>query len=530
MIFDAGANGVEQLTYSELWSATERFAAMLAHRGLHAGDRLLIRLPNVRQFPVAFLGALKAGVVAVPVSTQLKPGELGFVARDSGARGMVSDETGAAVLAGCASENIRALEWIALTPLTGNARPEEPLPIASFDLEKAMQDASSCAPKHVSLRDDPAYLVYTSGTSGKAKGVLHAHRSLLGRLPAARDWFGWHPEGDRVLHCGRLNWTYVLGSALMDPLFKGHTVVVQEGPATAETWVSMIQRHRPSIFMAVPAIYRAIVERTAAHRADLASVRHCMSAGDNLTPALVQAWRDRFGMDIHEALGMTELSYYVSHPPGLPVRLGSVGRPQQGRVVRVVDPDNLAPREVLQQGMVAVAGSDAGLFLRYWGEAGPPAEMRESGWFLTGDWGYFDEDGYLWLAGRRDDQINSLGHRVSPLEVEHTLTTHAGVRECACTGETVAAGQIVVAYVVPSHDRPDAALADELLEFVSGQLARYKAPRIIYLVAALPKTTNGKVQRRRLVASMAFARSGAPTGRRPETASERVGDAPQSIA
>src|SRR5439155_14236856 len=146
---------------------------------------------------------------------------------------------------------------------------------------------------HPTRAEDPAYLLYTSGTSGYPKGVLHAHRALLGRQPSSRYWFDFRPEGDRVLHSGKFNWTYVLGTGLMDPLYRGHTAIVHEGTGDAALWPRLIAEHAATIFIGVPTIYRQIVQKTRASRSDVPSLRHCMSAGEHLSDQVLAAWRDR---------------------------------------------------------------------------------------------------------------------------------------------------------------------------------------------------------------------------------------------
>ena len=196
------------------------------------------------------------------------------------------------------------------------------------------------AAPHPTRAEDPAYLVYTSGTTGHPKGVLHAHRALLGRQPSSEYWFDFRPDGDRVLHAGRLNWTYVLGTGMMDPLYRGHTAILAEGAIDARRWLELLARHAATTFIAVPTIYRQILEKTAATGADVPALRHCMCAGEPLPPEVLAAWRARFGLEIYEALGMTECSYYLCQTRSRPIRPGSVGFAQPGHDVRLLDPDD----------------------------------------------------------------------------------------------------------------------------------------------------------------------------------------------
>jgi acyl-coenzyme A synthetase/AMP-(fatty) acid ligase len=359
---------------------------------------------------------------------------------------------------------------------------------------------------HLTRADDPAYLVYTSGTTGYPKGVLHAHRALLGRQPSSTYWFDFRPDGDRVLHAGKFNWTYVLGTGLMDPLYRGHTAMVHEGGSDASQWPRLIARHAATIFIGVPTIYRQIIQKTRFGRADVPTLRHCMSAGEHLSDEVLAGWRERFGLDVYEGLGMTECSYYLCQTRSHPIRPGSAGFAQPGHDVKLLDPTTWREVGVDEEGMLCIPRDDPGLMLRYWNRPEETAAAFHDGWFLTGDYARRDADGYIWFLGRKDDLINSFGYRISPHEVERVLKDHPDVADAAALGEEIASDKIlVVAYVVP---RPAAPItADALLTYGRQRLAAYKAPRIVYVVDELPRTRNGKLQRRALVPSLARARS-----------------------
>ena len=294
MLVDDVALGSRSLTYAALAERTSRFAGCLRALGVNPGERLLVRLPNCVEYPTVFLGALKAGVVPVPSSTLLTPEEVLYLVRNSGAVAVVMDRASFAILA-------RSLDEVghvrhALLAGAGSDTPAARLEV--HDLERAVAAAEPAAP-HPTRAEDPAYLVYTSGTSGHPKGVLHAHRALLGRQPSSDYWFDFQPEGDRVLHAGRLNWTYVLGTGMMDPLYRGHTAILAEGASDAHRWLALLARHAATTFIAVPTIYRQILEKTSAAVADVPALRHCMCAGEPLPPEVLAAWRARFGLEMY---------------------------------------------------------------------------------------------------------------------------------------------------------------------------------------------------------------------------------------
>lgn len=503
MIVEDDTQGTATATYSQLAKRTSQFAQLLRKRGVSPGDRVLIRLPNCLDYPTAFLGAMKAGCIAVPTSTLLTVDEVLYLAKDSGAKVLVMDHSTWEQLAPRIAEAPDAR----LVLLSGKGKHIEGLTVAAIDLKPALEAITAWSAPHATHAGDPAYLVYTSGTTGYPKGVLHAHRALIGREPASEYWFNFDPNGvDRILHSGKFNWTYVLGSGLMDPLYRGKTVIVHEGKNDANTWTRLIAKHRATIFIGVPTIYRQIIQKTASNKETVPSLRMCMSAGEHLSDDMLTAWRTRFGMDIYEAVGMSEFSYYLSQSIHRPIRAGSAGFPQPGHEIRLLDPETLQAVSQGEEGMIAIPEADPGLFLRYWNMADETAKYRHDGYFFTGDYAKVDEDGYLWFLGRKDDIIKSFGYRVSPYEVERVLKSHPAVADCACVGEQIEKDKLlVVAYVVV---QPGAAVsAEQLHSFGQQHLAAYKAPKRIYLARDFPRTKNGKILRREISPAIALSSS-----------------------
>ncbi len=503
VVVDDDERGARSVTYRELAERTSCVASALRALGVDPGDRVLIRLPNCLEYSVAFLGAMKRGAIPVPISTMLTADEVEYIARDAGAVAIVTEPVTWRAM-GSVLERQPALQTVLVVGCTDERGDR----IVVHDFDTCVAAASAGEAPHPTRADDPAYLVYTSGTTGYPKGVLHAHRALLGRQPSSEYWFDFDPRGDRVLHAGKYNWTYVLGTGLMDPLYRGHTAIVCEGAMDADAWPRRIAQHAATIFIAVPTIYRQILEKTDAGGQDVPSLRHCMSAGEQLPADVLEGWRARFGVDVYEGLGMTECSYYLCETRGRLIRPGSAGFAQPGHEVTLRDPATWREVDVGGEGMICLPRTDPGLMLRYWNQPEETARAFHGDWFLTGDYARRDADGYLWFLGRKDDLINTFGYRVSPFEVERVLRGHPDIVEAAAVGETVGAAKVVVAAYVILHAGASLS-AEELLKWARQHLATYKAPRIAYLVDDFPRTRNGKVLRRALAPGLARSRGSA---------------------
>lgn len=507
MIVEDDALGTAQITFAELARKTDQFAQVLRNLHVKVGDRVLIRLPNSLDYPIAFLGAMKMGAISVPTSTLLTAEEVAYLAKDSGATVLVTD---AAAWAGMEEQLVNDLKNMpnlshVLLSQTTNTQPHGCLNVLS--LANSLQVTHKCDAAYKSKAGEPAYLVYTSGTTGFPKGVLHAHRALLGRQPAAQYWFNYSENtNDRIMHSGKFNWTYVLGSGLMDPLYLGKTVIVHEGKNDAQKWLDLIQKHQATIFVGVPTIYRQILQKTTATSEALPSLRHYMSAGEHLSDEVLSQWRERFGLDIYEAVGMSEFSYYLSQSKFRPIRPGSAGFPQPGHAIKLLNPETLGHVGAGEEGMICVPDTDPGLFLRYWNLDEETAKYKHNDYFFTGDYAKYDADGYIWFLGRKDDIIKSFGYRVSPYEIERVYKGHPDVADCAAVSEEIEKDKLlVVIYVIL---KPEARTsADDLLNYGKQHLAAYKTPKTVYLAHDFPRTKNGKILRKDISPKIAIAKS-----------------------
>mgnify|MGYP006072198603 CR=1 FL=1 len=498
MIVEDDRAGTSSITYTDLAIKTDQFAEIIKNLQLDKQARVLVRLPNCLHYPIAFLGAMKSGSIAVPTSTLLTAKEVIYLAKDSEASVLVTDYDTWKSLEPMA-EQLTFLKTVLID------RPSKDLSndhVDVKDLDIEMSKIKTVTPNPVTKSDDPAYLVYTSGTTGYPKGVLHSHRALLGRQPASKYWFNFSAGHDRILHTGKFNWTYVLGSGLMDPLYLGKTVIVYEGQNNPNQWVDLIYKHNATIFIGVPTIYRQILQKTQSTKQHTPSLLHCMSAGEHLSDEVFQEWSSRFGLDIYEAVGMSEFSYYISQSTHNPIRPGSAGFPQPGHKIKLLNTETLEESKAGEEGMICVPEDDPGLFLAYWNLPEETAKYKHSGWFFTGDYARYDKDGYLWFLGRKDDIIKSFGYRVSPYEIERVFKAHPQVSDCAAIGEVSGDKVLVVVYVLASGININ---PDDLVEYGRANLASYKAPKIVYITNDFPRTKNGKILRKDINRSTATA-------------------------
>lgn len=463
----------ERWTYAALDLAVRGVAAGLLAEGLVAGDRIMLRLPNTSDYALLFFGAISAGLVPIPVSSQLTAGEAAFLLDDSAASSIA--QTGPLAIASIPStckiideETIARLK--ASRPLVAHANTEA---------------------------EAPAYLIYTSGTTSRPKGVIHAHRTALGRAPMHGDWQGLSAD-DIMLHAGAFNWSYTLGVGLLDPWACGATAVLYNGPKDIEVWPRLIDAVGATLFAAVPSLYRQMLKYCPLTPDGMPTLRHGLAAGEALSPSILEGWRTATGREIYEAFGMSECSTFISNHAGMPIRPGSPGKPQGGRSIAILPlSDSTEPLPAGEIGLLAIHRSDAGLMRGYWRRAEEENQVFRGEWFAGGDLAAFDEDGYLWYHGRADDMMNAGGFRVSPLEVEAALAPCPGIAEIAVAEHRVRDDVSVIAAYVVRKDGASVS-AEEIVAMAGKRLAAYKCPRQVFFVSSLPRSANGKLLRRSL--------------------------------
>lgn len=473
-----------ELTYAEVGALADRFARVVTGLGVQPEQRVLIALPDGAEFVGALFGVLAAGAVAVPVNPEL------------------GDEAIAALL-----DYLRpALAVIdgGLAPLWGEAlgRAREgvrrltvgaPAPgCPSF--EELSRPAAAGFATVRTHRDDPAVFLFSGGTTGRPKAVVQSHRSYaFTTVVYGQRVLGLGPD-DVTLAVPRLFFGYALGTNLFFPFSVGASACLFPGRATAETIFDALHRHRPSVLANVPTMVQQMVAHPRAASADLSCLRLATSAGEALPAALWQRWRDTFGVELLDGLGTAEQWHvFLSNRPG-EARAGTLGRVVEGFEVRVCD----------EAGSELGAGETGWLHVRggaratgYWREADKSAATFRGEWVVTGDLVARDGDGFFTYHGRADDALKVGGRWFAPAEVEACLARHAEVAECAVVGVPDEHGLVKPhAWVIPRA--PHAGLERELAEHVARELAPWKAPRAVHLVADLPRTHLGKIDRARL--------------------------------
>ncbi|PIV73061.1 MAG: benzoate--CoA ligase [Rhodobacteraceae bacterium CG17_big_fil_post_rev_8_21_14_2_50_65_11] len=448
-------------SFAALEDRVLRIASGLLAQGLTPGDRVLLRLGNTPDFPVALLAAIAVGLVPVPTSAQLTVPEISRLAD------------------AIAPRLILAQPGIALPdPLPGPVVPD-------LDALATHQRATY----RMGDPDDLAYLVFTSGTSGRPRAVAHAHRAILARAMMHDGWYGLRAS-DRLLHAGAFNWTFTLGTGLLDPWSVGATALIPAEGTDATALPLLLKRHDATLFAAAPGIYRQMLR---AGLPSLPHLRHGLSAGEKLPELLREGWQAATGTTIHEALGMSECSTFVSGSPDRCAPPGTLGFAQPGRRIAILDAggDPVVPGET---GTLAIHRSDPGLMLGY--ETQDGRELPLTGdWFVTGDMVHERPDGALVYHGRADDMLNAGGFRVSPLEIEAAFAPLTG--DCAAVSVEIRPQTHIICLAHCSDQDEDA-----LNRHAETCLARYKQPRRYHRLDALPRGANGKLNRRALVQAL----------------------------
>ncbi len=469
--------GDEVLSYRALAAEVGRAANALRALGVRPGERVVLLLRDTPEFVAAWLGAVQAGAVAIGLNTKLGEEDYRHVLADSGARLLIAEDA----LLG------------ALGPLATQLAQENRL-ATSAPWREAVRRATSTAAFHDARPEDAAFWLYSSGTTGRPKGIVHAHRDVLPAGQAQREVVGL-AAGDTVFATSKLFFAYALENGLLGPLALGATVILHPDWADVEQIQTIVARHRPSAMFSVPTFYRRLLALQPERLAPFREVRHCVSAGERLPESVFEAWRAATGREILSVYGMSEtFCVIMATPPGGTGAMRT-GKPLAGVEVRLRGDDE---REV-------ATGVPGVLWVRHpalsAGYANRPEETREQfrdGWFCTKDLFVRDAQGYYSHQGRSDELVKIAGQWVQPGELEEAVLGLEAVAEAACVAAPDQDGFERLALFVAARGADAQAAVAAAAAACDQKLPRHKRPKWILPVAELPRTATGKVQRFKL--------------------------------
>ena len=496
-----GKNGeVEEYTFDDLRRQTNRFANVLQGLGLEKGTRVFTFMERLPENYIAAFGTLKAGCIIGPLFSAFGPDPV----KDR------LENSGAAVLVTQPELRARIAEIIPLLPalkhiivVNKGGRSAAPLVDGDLSWEALMADASDDFGPIATTRDDYSIMHYTSGTTGKPKGAVHRHNSVLQQYLTGKWVLDLHP-GDVYWCTADPGWVTGTSYGMVAPWTNGVTQVVYEGGFGARKWYEIIQKYGVNVWYTAPTAVRMLMKQGAelpkSH--DLSSLRYIASVGEPLNPEAVVWGEEAFDMPIHDNWWQTETgAIMIANYPVMDIRPGSMGKPLPGIEVGIIDEDG-NEKPVGEGGILAAKPGWPSMFQAYWEDDERYNSRFKQGWYLTGDEAYKDEDGYYWFVGRSDDVINTAGHLVGPFEVESALIEHPAVAEAGVIGKPDPIAMEVVKAFVSLKDGYEASdgLRREIMGFVRTKLAAAVAPREIEIIDSLPKTRSGKIMRRLLKA------------------------------
>lgn len=473
--------GDQKITFAELDAEVSRFGNAL-RPFLGKGERALLLLKDSPDFVAAFLGIMRIGAVPVPVSTRLTAEDLAFVLMDSGAKGLIVDDD-------FLQQYRRAIEINGHPPALVAVRGGEIE--GARKLEELLAGATTDRPPVTTVAGEPAYWLYSSGTTGRPKGAIHVH----GNIATGDEFleiFGFGP-GQRIFSSSKLFFAYALGHVLIGGLHSGSTIILFDGWPDGEAIVRMVERYHPTIMASVPAFYRSLLRDNLADRPCFKNINRYISAGEALPESLYVRWREATGVPIVEGIGATETIWLMvggrptAHMPG------ATGRPYPYCEAKLLDLDDQPVTAPDEPGTLWVRMNS--LCHGYWQQPQKTAAAFRDGWYRTGDVFVIDRQGWWHHQGRADDLLKISGQWVSPTEIEECTATVPGVAEAIVVGAKDEDGLVrLTLFLVAPEENPDE-LYQRVQNKLLGTLSKYKCPRRIVFMDAIPRTATGKARR-----------------------------------
>ena len=500
MYWEGASGEEEQYTFGRMKEETDKFANVLRKIGVQKGDRVFIFMGRVPELYIAFFGILKVGAIAGPLFSAFGPDPVKDRLQDSGAVALIVTPELRGKVSGILGD-LPDLRHIVV--VNKNNRSSEPLAPGDISYEQEMASASPDFRIEATTEEDYSIMHYTSGTTGKPKGAVHAHMAALQHLATGRWALDLHD--DDIYWCtADPGWVTGTSYGMSAPWTNGVSQVIYEGGFRASAWYQVIQKYGVTVWYTAPTAIRMLMKAgdEIPARYDLSSLRHTCSVGEPLNPEAVIWGENVLGLPFHDNWWQTETgAILVANYPSMDIRPGSMGRPIPGVEVAIVD-DSGNKVEPGEEGDLCVRPGWPSMFRGYWRNQDMYDSKFKNGWYVTGDRARMDEDGYFWFVGRADDVINTAGHLVGPFEVESALIEHPAVAEAGVIGKPDPVAMEVVKAFVSLHEgsQPSDELRNEIMRFVRGKLAAAVAPREIEFLDSLPKTRSGKIMRRLLKA------------------------------
>jgi len=484
---------VRRYTFREMQALANRLANALLAIGCTQGDRVMLLLPQHPVTAFAHVACWKAGLISAPASILFGADALEWRLNDSGAKVVITDAENLGKIAGV-RDRAPALETVLVI--------DQPSGPDARSLFETLGQASDTFETLSLTPDTPAFINYTSGTTGWPKGALQGHRSMLGHMPGVEVLFDFFPqEGDLLWSPADWSWLAGLMDILMPAWFHGKpTLTFRAAGFDPELALSMMGRHKVRNVLLTPTVLKLLRQvPDPRHRFGVA-LRSIVSGAEAVGKELLEEMNATFGVAINEGFGQTECNMVLGNCASLGhTKIGALGTAMPGHVAAIVD-DAGQPLAAGEFGQIAFRRPDPVMLLEYWGNEEATRQKFAGDWLLTGDMGEMDEDGFFWFRGRADDVITSSGYRIGPSEIEDAILAHPSVATAAVIGvpDTVRT-EIIKAFVVLKAGRiGDDLLAEEIKASVRTRLARHEAPRQIEFVGSLPMTNTGKIIRREL--------------------------------
>ncbi|MEW9670971.1 acetate--CoA ligase [Ammoniphilus sp. 3BR4] len=494
-LYYSDANRDEKYTFLELKKLSNKFGNALRNLGIAKGDRVFIFMPRTPELYVSVLGTLKVGAIVGPLFEAFMEVAVKDRLEDSEAVALITTPE---LLKRVPVSELPALKHIIIVGSEGE------LQEGQVSFEQAMAQASDKLDIEWVDREDGLILHYTSGSTGKPKGVLHVHNAMIQHYQTAK-WVLDLQEEDVYWCTADPGWVTGTSYGIFGPWLNGASNVIRGGRFSPQDWYSTIEKYNITVWYSAPTAFRMLMGAgdELVKDFDLSSLRHVLSVGEPLNPEVVHWGMKVFNKRIHDTWWMTETgAQLICNYPSMPIKPGSMGKPIPGVEAAIVDDEgNVLPPN--RMGNLAIKVSWPSMMRKIWNNPSKYEEyFRLSGWYVSGDSAYMDEDGYFWFQGRVDDVIMTAGERVGPFEVESKLVEHPAVAEAGVIGKPDAIrGEIIKAFIaLRSGYEPTEELLQDIRNFVKTGLAAHAAPREIEVKDKLPKTRSGKIMRRVLKA------------------------------